>query len=225
MEFENTLYRISIWALPVLLAITVHECAHGWVAHRLGDSTAKMLGRLTLNPVKHVDLIGTIVVPLLALTVGGVVFGWAKPVPIGVANLRRPRRDMAIIAVAGPLSNLAMAVAWALVVKLGLVYHASLGQAGDFLVLASVAGILINAVLFVINLFPLPPLDGGRVIISLVPRQIAAGLDRIEPYGLVILIVLLLTGVLGKILFPILNFVLSGLSTALGIPPALFNAV
>ena len=225
MDIEGTLARISIWALPVLFAIIVHEVAHGWVARRLGDPTAMMLGRLTLNPLKHIDPLGTIAVPLLSLVIGGVVFGWAKPVPVYAGNFRQPRRDMAIVAIAGPISNLAMAVGWALVVKLGLIYHETLGEAGVYLVLRSVAGIVINAVLFVINLLPLPPLDGGRVLSNLVPSKIAAKLDRVEPYGLVILITLALTGVLGKLLFPVLQFVVGGLSMAFGIPSTLFGRV
>lgn len=192
--------KLSVWALPVLFAITLHEVAHGWVARSLGDPTAALAGRLTLNPIKHIDPVGTLLVPAVLLAMGGFLFGWAKPVPVDARRLPHPRRDMAIVAVAGPLSNLLMAALWALGLKLILL---SGSESAIMLGLRymCVAGVVINLVLMVLNLLPLPPLDGGRVLAGLVPDGAARALDRIEPYGLVILIVLLATGVLGKLLF------------------------
>jgi Zn-dependent protease len=193
--------KLAVWALPVIFAITVHEVAHGWVANRLGDPTARMLGRLTLNPIKHIDPIGSILVPGLLLLTGGFVFGWAKPVPITVRNMRNPRRDMAIVALAGPVSNLVMAFLWALMARVA----ALLGNSSTLttgLIYMGLAGIAINLALAVLNLLPIPPLDGGRVLSNLLPPRMSAMLDRIEPYGFFILLGLLITGILGYILGP-----------------------
>jgi len=198
--------KISIWVVPVLLGITVHEVAHGWIARKLGDNTAFMLGRLTLNPLKHVDPMGTILIPgMLLLLQAGFIFGYAKPVPINWKNLRQPKRDMALVAVAGPVANLLMAVGWALLLRLGLL----LGDNGLALVYMGVAGITINAILMVLNLLPLPPLDGGRVLIGLLPGPWAYKFSRIEPYGFFILIGLLVTGILGLVLWPLISFFMS----------------
>ncbi len=198
----NEIQRIAIWTLPVLLAITVHEAAHGLVAKIFGDRTAEMLGRVTLNPLKHIDPIGTVLLPLFMLWVGGFVFGWAKPVPITAENLHRPKQDMAWVAIAGPLSNLLMGIGWAVVMKIGY----SLGAGSEWLARPLVymggAGITINVILMVLNLLPLPPLDGGRVVAALLPGPVSYQFSRIEPYGMVILIALLATGVLSKILGP-----------------------
>jgi Zn-dependent protease len=199
--------KIAVWAIPVLFAITLHEVAHGWMARALGDRTAEMLGRLSLNPLKHVDPMGTVVVPMLMLVLGGFLFGWAKPVPVGVRNLRNPRRDMALVAIAGPLSNLVMALGWGLLAKLAIDMNPEEGVWLGVLLMAR-AGIVINLVLMVLNLIPLPPLDGGRVLTGLLPEAQARAMDRVEPYGLVILVVLMATGALSKIMiFPL---VLSG---------------
>jgi len=201
----NIAQKIAIWAIPVIFAITLHEVAHGLVAYRLGDPTAKMVGRLTLNPLRHVDPIGTIAVPLLMLVLpGGFLFGWAKPVPIGVRNLRNPHRDMALVGVAGPLANFLMAIFWALVVRLGSGLLTSAPQIGEPVALAGVAGVFINVILMVFNLLPLPPLDGGRVLSSLLPPHLSAKFDRIEPFGLLIIVALLLTGVLNVVLSPVM---------------------
>ncbi len=202
MEELSIVQKIVVWALPILFAITVHEVAHGWVAKRLGDPTAMMLGRLTLNPIKHIDPIGTILVPLVLVVMGGFIFGWAKPVPVTWENLRHPKRDMALVAVAGPVSNLIMAILWALVMKLGFVIGTQVGSPGLPLVLMGRAGITINLILMLLNLLPIPPLDGGRVLAGLLPGRLSWQVSRIEPYGMLILLALLFTGALGYILSP-----------------------
>jgi len=219
----NTVARIAIWALPVVFAITVHEVAHGWVARKLGDSTAYRLGRLTLNPIRHIDPIGTILVPGMLLLIGGIVLGWAKPVPVVMRNLRHPRRDMAIVALAGPMANLVMALAWCVVVRVAVaVLHPGGGIALGF-VYMGLAGILINLVLMVINLLPIPPLDGGRVVASLIPPRYAGWFTAIERFGLLIVLGLLATGLLGRIVQPPLGLLVSLLAAVAGIPPAAFG--
>jgi len=202
MEDLTTVQRVVVWALPILFAITVHEVAHGWVAKKLGDPTAMMLGRLTLNPIKHIDLIGTVVVPVVLLLLGGFIFGWAKPVPVTWENLKNPRRDMALVALAGPLSNLLMAIAWALLMKLGVMLGGDYRWLAWPLIYMGGAGIAINAILMLLNLLPIPPLDGSRVLMGLLPGPWAWKLSRIEPYGLIIMILLLVSGILGTILMP-----------------------
>jgi len=195
---------LAVWALPVLFAITLHEVAHGWAARALGDNTAAMMGRLTLNPIKHIDPVGTILMPLLFLLLpGNFLFGWAKPVPVSARNLRHPRRDMALVAAAGPLANLAMAFGWGLLLKFALMQGATEGLWLGLRMMAN-AGIVINLVLMALNLLPLPPLDGGRVLAGLVPPVWSARLDRIEPYGFMIIIVLLATGLLGPLIRPLM---------------------
>lgn len=189
---------VSIWALPVLLAITLHEVAHGWVARLLGDDTAARLGRLSLNPLKHIDPIGTVVVPTAMLFLGGFIFGWAKPVPVNIRQLNQPKRDMAIVAAAGPISNLLMALCWALIAKIGQ----STGDPGNWIALTGQAGIIINLLLCLLNLIPLPPLDGGRVLAGLAPMRVSYLLAKIEPFGLFILVGLLVFGILGQIISP-----------------------
>lgn len=197
--------KIAIWVVPVVLGITVHEVAHGWIASRLGDKTAMMMGRLTLNPLKHIDPMGTILIPaMLLLMNAGFIFGYAKPVPITWQNLKQPKRDMALVAVAGPLSNLLMAGGWALLIRVALL----LGESGTALAYMGVAGITINTILMILNLLPLPPLDGGRVMTGLLPGPWAYQFSRIEPYGFFILIGLLVTGVLGLILWPLISLVM-----------------
>ena len=198
--------KFAIWVVPVILGITVHEVAHGWIARKLGDSTAFMLGRLTLNPLKHVDPMGTVLIPgMLLLLQAGFIFGYAKPVPINWKNLKQPKRDMALVAAAGPVANLLMAIGWALLLRLGVV----LGDSGFALVYMGVAGISINGILMILNLLPLPPLDGGRVLTGLLPGPIAYKFSRIEPYGFFILIGLLVTGVLGAVLWPLISIFIS----------------
>ncbi|HEX5339366.1 MAG TPA: site-2 protease family protein [Gammaproteobacteria bacterium] len=214
----NLIQKIAIWVIPVLLAVTLHEAAHGWVANRLGDPTARMLGRLTINPLKHIDPIGTILVPaILLLLPGQFLFGWAKPVPISPRNFKAPRRDMAMVGVAGPLANLLMAVLWCIVTRISLYLPESAAHVSLPLALLGVAGIFVNVLLMVFNLLPLPPLDGGRVASGLMPREWARVYDRIEPYGFWILLALIVTNVLGLILWPPVSALLGTLAAAAGL--------
>lgn len=198
--------RIAIWALPIIFAITVHEVAHGWVASKLGDHTAKSLGRLTLNPIKHMDLIGTIIVPAVLLVMGGFMFGWAKPVPVNWRNLNKPKRDMVYVAIAGPLANLLMALAWGVLMKIGYL----LGSLNEFistpLIYMAYAGIHINIILMVLNLLPILPLDGGRVLAGLLPNRASFQFSKLERFGIPILIVIIAMGWLSKILSPPIYF-------------------
>lgn len=198
--------QIAIWALPVLFAITVHEVAHGWVARKLGDPTALMLGRLTLNPLKHIDPVGTVVVPIALLIMGGFLFGWARPVPVTWENLRHPKRDMALVAAAGPLANLLMAILWALVMKIGYLLGDTQTWLATPLVYMGIAGITINTVLMLLNLLPVPPLDGGRVLCGILPGPWSWQLSRLEPFGLFIILALLVTGLLSQLLGPPMIF-------------------
>lgn len=205
---SDLIQTISLYALPVIFAITLHEAAHGYVARMFGDMTATQAGRVTLNPIVHIDLVGTLLVPLgillLSKVMGGppLLFGWAKPVPVNFGRLRRPKQDMLWVALAGPGSNLFMAILWAM--SLRLMFEAGTGV-DNFWFQMAVIGIQINLVLMALNLFPLPPLDGGRVVYSLLPDRLAWQYGRIEPYGMMILIVLLVTGSLWVLLQPFLS--------------------
>jgi Zn-dependent protease len=187
--------------LPGLLAITLHEVSHGWVAKQLGDPTAYMLGRLSINPLKHIDPIGTVVVPIAMLLFAppGMFFGWAKPVPVTTENLRNRKRDMAIVALAGPVSNLLMAAFWALLLNVVLTGLELSGPVAEWIVGTCMFGMWINVVLAVVNLLPIPPLDGGRVLVALLPGKISDAVERVEPFGLIILIVLMVSQVLGPV--------------------------
>jgi Zn-dependent protease len=225
MDDLTMVQRVAVWALPLVFAVTVHEAAHGWVADRLGDSTARRLGRITLNPLPHIDLLGTIIVPLLMLTFTGFVIGWAKPVPVAVERLGHPKRDMAIVAAAGPAVNLLMALLWSLILLIAHNLVHSLSTVAIPLLLMSIAGIFINLVLMAINLLPVPPLDGGRILTGVLPQPASGLLARVEPFGLFILIALLVTGVVGMVLGPIVFGtiqLLPGTDLVLGILPALF---
>jgi len=199
MNELSLVQRIVVWILPVVFAITVHEVAHGWVAKKRGDKTAWMLGRLTLNPIKHIDPIGTILIPGLLLISGtGFIFGWAKPVPVNMRNLKNPVKDMAIVAAAGPISNVLMAIGWALFGRIGAVLD--IEAITEPMIYMSIAGISINLVLALINLLPIPPLDGSRILSALLPKKLAWQFGRIERYGFFILLFLLYTGALSSIL-------------------------
>ncbi|MBL6736318.1 MAG: site-2 protease family protein [Betaproteobacteria bacterium] len=208
---------LSLYAIPAVLAITLHEAAHGYAAKRLGDLTAYQEGRITLNPIKHIDLIGTLVVPavLLLATGGKIAFGWAKPVPVNFSALRNPKRDMLWVAAAGPGANLAMAIGWALLFKLALT--APENYFSSPLLEMSKGGILINLVLMVLNLIPVPPLDGGRIAISALPHAMAYNLAKLEPYGLLIIMLLMASGVLSSFMYPILGSIIGMLSFVFGI--------
>jgi len=198
----------AVAILPVLFAITVHEVAHGWVARQFGDPTAHRLGRLTLNPVRHIDPVGTILVPgLLLLLKSGFLFGWAKPVPVTWENLRNPKRDMIFVAAAGPAANLLMALLWGVVAKLSTLTSPDWAWAAVPMQLMGEIGIYINVLLMVFNLLPLPPLDGGRVAVGLLPGPWAWRLSRVEPYGFFILLGLMITGALWFVIRPMTNLV------------------
>ena len=204
MDLANIIQTIAIYAIPVLFAITVHEAAHGYVARHYGDNTAWMLGRVTLNPLKHIDPVGTILMPLFLYiaTSGAFLFGYAKPVPVRFDRLRHPKRDMIWVALAGPASNLIQALFWGalLYVLLGL------GVSEPFFLQMCKGGVLVNIVMFAFNLFPLPPLDGGRVLAGLLPRHAANALSRVEPYGFFIVMALVVTGIVSSLwMHPLMN--------------------
>ncbi|OIQ96259.1 peptidase family M50 [mine drainage metagenome] len=202
---DNLIQTLAIYALPVIFAITLHEAAHGYVARHFGDPTAWQLGRVSLNPLRHIDPIGTILVPVLLMTLsgGGVIFGWAKPVPVNFGKLREPKKDMLWVAAAGPAANLFMALAWASVFKLALILPFS--AYAEPMARMGMAGIEINAALMLLNLLPIPPLDGGRIAVSLLPHRLAWKFAQIERYGFVILLALLFTHVLDLILLPLMS--------------------
>jgi Zn-dependent protease len=203
MDFHNALIQILVYALPVIFAITLHEAAHGYVAKHYGDATAYMLGRVTLNPVKHIDPLGTIVIPIATMLAGGFLFGWAKPVPVNFNNLRHPKRDSLWVAAAGPFANAVQVVIWAIVAKILLATVAPSGLVGPFWLAVAEAGIQLNIMFALLNLLPILPLDGGRILTSLLPDKLSYAYSRTEPYGLFILLALVLTGVLSKILGPL----------------------
>jgi Zn-dependent protease len=197
VQFDNLIQTVLIYALPVLFAITVHEAAHGYVARHFGDNTAYMLGRVTLNPIKHIDPIGTILMPIVLYfaTSGAFLFGYAKPVPVNFSQLRHPKRDMVWVALAGPVSNFIQAILWAVVFT--LLVGAGLNE--RFFLDMAKAGVLVNLVMWAFNLFPLPPLDGGRVLMGLLPPRQADAFSRIEPWGFFIVMGLVLAGIVSSL--------------------------
>jgi Zn-dependent protease len=215
MQFDQLIQTIALAAIPILFAITLHEAAHGYVARHFGDMTAFREGRISLNPLRHIDPVGTVLLPLLTLWMGGILFGWAKPVPVNFAALRRPKQDMLWVAIAGPASNMVMAMGWASLYKMGLLFPEN--YFADPMMGMAMWGIKINVVLMVLNLLPLPPLDGGRVAVSLLPHRQAFQLAKIEPYGMFILIFLAITPVLSLILSPLIELVYKLLSMLFGI--------
>jgi Zn-dependent protease len=205
MNIDQLIQTIALAAIPVLFAITLHEAAHGYVARHFGDMTAYQQGRISLNPLRHIDPLGTILLPILTLWMGGILFGWAKPVPVNFGALRHPKKDMLWVALAGPASNFFMALVWALIAKIALAFPENY-YAVPMLEMAKI-GININVVLMVLNLLPLPPLDGGRIAISMLPHRQAYQLAKIEPYGMFILIFLAVTPVLWWVLRPFMDVV------------------
>ena len=223
MDIQTKIQYIAIAIVPLIFAITLHEAAHGFVANRYGDKTALMLGRVTLNPGKHIDPIGTVIVPFLMLLFGGFIFGWAKPVPVVRQNLDNPRRDMAIVAMAGPASNFVMALFWAIIGKIsmiiftGEIFSQTVRTVATFIHYSCLFGVFINCVLLVLNLLPLPPLDGSRVVSSMLPPQAAEMYERIEPYGIWILLFLILTRVLQFVILPPILALNAFIKTVFGI--------
>ena len=205
---DDIIYKIAVNAIPLLLAITLHEAAHGYAARVFGDRTAEMLGRISLNPIKHIDWMGTVAVPALTLAIGGFFFGWAKPVPVNFNNLRNPKRDMIWVAAAGPAANLVMAIGWAVILKVNDI------PAIDAI---AQAGIGWNIGLMVLNLLPILPLDGGRIVAGLLPRQLSNTYSRMEPYGLFIVLGLAVAGILGTILFPLYRITYQALGALVGL--------
>ncbi|MCV6636811.1 site-2 protease family protein [Candidatus Albibeggiatoa sp. nov. NOAA] len=207
----NSIQQVTVWILPILFAITLHEAAHAFAAYKLGDKTAYQQGRLTLNPISHIDPVGTILIPALLIALSApFLFGWAKPVPVNWGNLRNPKRDIAIVALAGPLSNLIMAILWVMVINIGLALVTTYPMT-EFLIYTGQAGVLINLVLMILNLLPILPLDGGRILFSLLPHRLAYKYGQSEPYGFFILIALLATGILGMIMVPLIKIAYAGL--------------
>jgi Zn-dependent protease len=207
--------KIALFAPPVLLAITLHEVAHGWAARYLGDPTAASLGRLSLNPIKHIDPVGTILVPAILFVMGGFLFGWAKPVPVNMQRLNDPKRDMALVAAAGPASNFVMAFMWAFAIKVGFMIDSDLGR--TILVEMGKVGLVINLILMVLNLIPIPPLDGGRVLAGVLPDKLSMMLAKIEPYGMFIIFGLLAMGVLSLFLQGPLTFFQTFITKTVGL--------
>lgn len=217
----NVIQVIAIYTIPVIFAITLHEAAHAYAAKYFGDLTAYSQGRVSLNPIRHIDPIGTVALPLLMLALsklfgGGFIFGWAKPVPVNFANLRNPKRDMLWVAAAGPGANLVMAIFWVLMVKLS--FTGGLGAFGMPLALMGAAGVLVNAIFMALNLLPIPPLDGGRIVVSLLPHRQAYQFSRIEPYGFIIILALLFTHVLDYVLWPLVTMTLQAVAGLVDIP-------
>lgn len=208
--------KVVLAIIPILLAISLHEAAHGWVADKLGDATARMLGRLTANPLKHIDPVGTVLVPIVMIVTMGFAFGWAKPVPVDMRNFKNPYKDMALVALAGPMANLTMAVLWTLLLVFSMKILPQ-GNVANMLEIMANIGVVINLVLMALNLLPIPPLDGGRVISGVLPRELADAFNRIEPFGLWIIIFLLATGILGKILWPMVQAIQLTLYKILGL--------
>lgn len=211
----DLIIKIALYAPPILLAITLHEVAHGWAARYLGDPTAASLGRLSLNPIKHIDPVGTVAVPAILLVLGGFLFGWAKPVPVDMQRLNDPKRDMALVAAAGPASNFVMAVMWAFAMKIGLMSDSELMRL--VLVEMGKVGLFINLILMVLNLIPIPPLDGGRVLSGVLPDNLSMAMAKIEPYGLFIIFGLLALGVLRFLLEGPLSFFQSIITKFVGL--------
>lgn len=220
MPGTDTAANIQLLAaavIPVLFAIALHEAAHGWAARYFGDRTAEMLGRLTLNPIKHIDPVGTVAVPLVLTLLGLPAFGWAKPVPVVAANMRDPKRNMIVVAAAGPVSNLLMALLWAVVLRMVLGWEQPQLGLRQFLLSMSQIGLYFNVLLAVFNLIPIPPLDGGRVLRGLLPERYGMKLDAAERWGLILVLLLLTFGILGRILLPMMSWFVGFIRLLVGI--------
>lgn len=218
MDPYNILIQILVNAIPVIFAITLHEAAHGYVAKAFGDSTAYMLGRVTLNPVKHIDPVGTLLLPAITVALAGVLFGWAKPVPVNFANLRNPRLHSIWVAAAGPGSNVLQALIWALVAKILAENVSPTGLAGAFWFAVAQAGVVWNVIFAILNLFPLLPLDGGRIVASLLPPRLSYAYSRTEPFGLLILLALvMIPGVFSTIFYPLVTASVESLYAMFGL--------
>jgi Zn-dependent protease len=216
MDLASLLYTLSYAAVPVIFAITVHEVAHGWVARKFGDRTAEAQGRLTLNPIRHIDPIGTVLVPALMLWFNGPVFGWARPVPVDSRNLSHPRRDLVLVSAAGPAVNIAMAIAWAFLLSLS--QSAASGTASEWIAAMSSVGIIANVALAVFNMLPIPPLDGGRVLTNLLPAgPVSRFLERMAPFGFVIVIVLVASEKLTPLISVPIEYLVNLLVLAFGL--------
>ena len=217
MDLQNVIQLIALYAIPGIFAITLHEAAHGYAARHFGDLTAFQAGRITLNPIRHIELMGTIVIPILILVAsqGKYAFGWAKPVPVDFSRLRNPKRDMLWVAAAGPGANFVMAIFWALVIK--AMQYLPPNYFTEPILLMARGGIIVNTVLMVLNLLPLPPLDGGRIAVSLLPARLANIFARVEPYGMFILLALMLLGVLGTVMWPFVAGFIGVLSSVFSI--------
>lgn len=218
MESLNLAQRVLLWAIPVVFAVTVHELAHGLCALVFGDDTARQSGRLTLNPFRHIDPLGSVAVPAAFLLIGGFVFGWARPVPVAVERLRHPRRDMVFVAAAGPLANLVMALFWALIMKFGLGVAPAQPSTAAVLVYLGAAGVFINTAILMLNLLPLPPLDGGRILAGLLPVRYGRRLARLEPWGFPVLLVLILAGMAGKLVWPLMVLGMAAVTWVTAVP-------
>ncbi len=224
MEELSVIQRLAVMLLPLILAVTVHEAAHGLAADKLGDPTARSMGRITFNPLPHIDLLGTVLVPMAMLAFTGFMFGWAKPVPVDIRRLGHPKRDMALVALAGPGANLLMALLWSLIIVGAHHFVRSAEWVALPLLMMGVGGVFINIILMALNLLPLPPLDGGRVMTGILPMKLARIYAQLENYGLIILVLLLISGVVGMILGPVvfgIIQILPGSELVLGILPTL----
>jgi Zn-dependent protease len=217
MDLASFVRLLAVAAIPVVFGITLHEVGHGWMARRFGDRTAELLGRLTLNPLKHIDPLGTVMVPLLMAWLGGFLFGWAKPVPVNPRAMRNPRRAMVAVAAAGPGANLLMALGWGLSLHLAGVLGEVSPQGAEFLVHMASFGVFFNVLIGLFNLLPIPPLDGARVLRGVLPARLGQHLDAIEPYGLIIVVALLALGVLDQILGPLFTVVQDAVFALVGV--------
>jgi Zn-dependent protease len=213
----TVIQKIAVAILPLLFAITLHEAAHAWSAWKLGDDTAYKLGRVTLNPINHIDPLGTVILPVVLFALTGFAFGWAKPVPVNFGRLRKVRRDSALVSFAGPGANLLMLLIWAIIYKLTLVFGDSFIWIATPLGYMAVFGILINAILAALNLLPILPLDGGRILNAYLPYNLSQSFQKLEPYGLLIIMALLFTGILSPILSRMIAVINGFVFTLLGL--------